>query len=204
MARELHDVVSHAIGVMVLQAGAADALRESDPVAAREAVRTIETTGARATSELEVLLGLVDGGAVGAASSPLPQDEGLSSLVDRMRASGLSIELDGGELPGDDTVRRTAYRVVQEALTNAARHAPGATVTVRTRTGDGWLSVEVENGPGLTAGSPPELVADGGYGLVGLAERVRALGGELAAGPTPGDGFVVAGRLPVPQQAVLP
>ena len=96
--------------------------------------------------------------------------------------------------------------MVQEALTNAARHAPGADVTVRVRDESGWLLVEVENGPGLApttaTGVEPDTDVHGGYGLVGLAERVRALGGELAAGPSRRGGFAVAARLPLSHEAV--
>jgi signal transduction histidine kinase len=205
MARELHDVVSHAIGVMVLQAGAAEALRDTDPEGARAAVRTIQTTGARATSELQVLLGLVDPRPTGTRAPREPADADMVALVDRMRASGLTIQLHGDGFPADDTVKVAAYRVVQEALTNAARHAPGAVVTIRTRSEAGWLSVEVENGPARIPVATSSAEADaGGYGLVGLAERVRALGGELAAGPSHRGGFAVAARLPLSREAVRP
>jgi signal transduction histidine kinase len=209
LARDLHDVVSHAIGVMVLQAGAAQALRLTDPAAAREAVRSVQNAGIAATSELVVLFGLVDSGALGAAGVAEPEEADLDALADRMRAGGLTVDLDSAGPPEDPAVRATAYRVVQEALTNAARHAPGAAVSIVVRPERGWLRVEVRNsgavGVDTATPEPPARPTNGsGFGLVGLAERVRALGGDLAAGPADDGGFVVSARVPLVAAAVSP
>jgi signal transduction histidine kinase len=197
LARELHDVASHAIGVMVLQAGAAEVLCASDPAAAAAALDRVRTAGVQAQTELAVLFGLLDAGAVGtpglattAPAADLVDD--VRTLVDRMHAGGLAVVLEvRGDLTGDVAPARTAYRVVQEALTNAVRHAPGSSVVVRLARADDDLRIEVtDDGPAVDAG-------EGGFGLVGLAERVRADGGQVAAGPRPAGGFTVAARLPL-------
>jgi signal transduction histidine kinase len=197
LARELHDVASHAIGVMVLQAGAAEVQCATDPGAALASLERVRTAGVQAQTELAVLFGLLDAGTVGspglAATATAPDlVDGVRTLVDRMRSGGLAVALDvSGDLPGEVASARTAYRVVQEALTNAVRHAPGSSVVVRlAREGDD-LRVEVtDDGPAVEAG-------EGGFGLVGLAERVRGEGGSVAAGPRPGGGFTVSARLPL-------
>jgi signal transduction histidine kinase len=198
LARELHDVASSAIGVMVLQAGAAEALRERDPVGARAALAAVRAAGAQALSELAVLFGLLDGGAVGApglaGTAPAGDVAGaVRDLVQRVRSGGLDVALSvRGDLTGELAPAGTAFRVVQEALTNAARHAPGSRVeVVLAREGD-RLSVEVrDDGPAVP------VAAGGGFGLVGLAERVRAEGGSIAAGPGPAGGFTVHAQLPL-------
>lgn len=201
LARELHDVTSHAVGVMVLQAGAAAAMRERHPSGAHAAIANVQTAGAQALSELDVLFGLLDAGAIGVSgltdsgteSGLLPRVE---ALVARMRAAGLRVSLvaEGDRLPEHPDLTATAYRVVQEALTNVMRHAPDADVEVVLATGDDLLLVRV-----CDEGSPPVATAsDGvGFGLVGLAERVRAHSGELHVGRRTGGGFTVEARLPV-------
>jgi signal transduction histidine kinase len=199
LARELHDVASHAIGAMVMQAGAALALRERDPAAARAAVRAVQAAGTEAISELAILFGLLDAGAVGPAGLAAPHAEGdlaeaIEALAARMRSGGLRVSVSTPEAPPDDPVLVAAiYRVVQEALTNVARHAPGSRAQVAVTIDDGWLGVTIrDDGSGTTDEASP----GGGFGLVGLAERVRALGGDLAAGPAPAGGFTVTARLP--------
>ena len=193
IARELHDVSSHAVGVMVLQAGAAGAQRLTDPARARAALEAVETAAAQATAELDTLARTLtsDGQIepwVGAGDG---LDGALTRLVDRMRGAGLAIELDHGALPVDHRLAGVVYRIVQEALTNAARHAPGATVRVVVDRRVDGVEVEVVD----SGGGQPAL--DGsGFGLEGLAERVRLLGGDFAAGPRPGGGFAVRARIP--------
>ncbi len=200
LARELHDVASHAIGAMMLQAGAALALRERRPEAARAAVRSVQAAGTEAMSELAVLFGLLDAGALGPAGLAGAERQAdlaaaIAALAERMRAGGLQVSVSTPEPPLDDPVLvAAAYRVVQEALTNAARHAPGSRVHVAVTVDDGWLGVTVRDDGGRDDGGAGS--EGGGFGLVGLAERVRALGGELAAGAAPGSGFAVSARLP--------
>jgi signal transduction histidine kinase len=199
LAREMHDVVSHAVGVMVLQAAAAEVQCGRDPAAARSALDVVRTAGLQAETELEVLFGLLDGGAVGTAGlADLPPTADLPArlraLADRMRGAGVRVEVACDDRPVPSVAAAgTAYRVVQEALTNAARHAAGSTVQVRLgREGDELVVEITDDG----AGSPTDL-SGGGFGLVGLAERVRAEGGRLAAGPRAEGGFGVTARLPL-------
>jgi len=187
IARELHDVTSHAIGVMVLHAGAANAQRSIDPDRARGAVDIVQAAGEQAESELEALL---DALAVPARQEPR-LDRSLAALVERMRGGGLDITVALADLPSGP-VGHTVYRAVQEALTNAARHAPGSQVTINVDKG----CVEVANGPGR----PTRTVSGSGVGLIGLGERVRALGGTLDAGPRPGNGFAVRVDWPDPDR----
>ncbi|ODU05407.1 MAG: hypothetical protein ABS81_07615 [Pseudonocardia sp. SCN 72-86] len=205
LARDLHDVASHAVGVMVLQAGAADALRDRDPAAAQAAVEAVRRAGAEALAELDVLFGLLDAGAVGTAGLATAGVTGtladsVTALADRMRAGGLDVTVSvGSGLPTDAAVTTTAFRVAQEALTNAARYAPGSCVEIGLQVDDATLTVEVRD-DGATGSSGSS--GDDGFGLVGLAERVCALGGTLAAGPRPEGGFAVAARLPVGADSV--
>ncbi|WP_459800725.1 sensor histidine kinase [Herbidospora sp. RD11066] len=186
VARDLHDVTSHAVGVMVVQAGAALALAGRDPAASARAVAEVGKAGAHALAELDLLARLLDTG------DPGPEGD-LSALIARMTASGLRIDhrLD---LPpiGSPEVDRAVYRTVQEALTNVVRHAPGSDVTLTATTGAGMVEIRVGNTlpPGGSAHT------ESGFGLVGLAERVRALGGTLSAGPSGGT-FTLLVRLPL-------
>lgn len=200
LARELHDVASHAIGVMVLQAGAAEVQCATHPEAAAAALDVVRTAGVQAQAELAVLFGLLDAGAVGTAglaTTAAAPDlvEAVRTLVDRMRAGGLAVavDIDAG-LPDDGLPAGAAYRVVQEALTNAARHAPGSRVAVRLTRDGADLRIEIVDD------GPPVEPAGGGFGLVGLAERVRGEGGQVAAGPGADGGFTVSARLPLRSQ----
>lgn len=203
LARELHDVASHGVGVMVLQAGAAAVLRPTDPDRARAAVRAVQAAGEQALSELEVLFGLLDAGAVGApglaTAAPVTDlADSLEALVDRTHQAGLRVSLGlHADLNGRPELAATAYRIVQEALTNAVKYAPGGSVEVDIAERDAVLEVCVgDSGPQNATAAAPGI----GYGLVGLAERVRAHGGELAAGPRGEGGFAVDARLPLTQQ----
>ncbi|HEX5510097.1 MAG TPA: histidine kinase [Actinomycetales bacterium] len=191
VARELHDVTSHALGVMVLQAGAAEATAESKPDVARAALAEAVAAGDEALSELARLSRII--------GPPAPTEDGdsfgaqVEGLVSRMRAAGLRITLAVDVEPRDPVIAQTAYRVAQEALTNVARHARGAQVSLRIcEAGDGLeISVADDGGPGDVMGT------GSGFGLVGLAERVRALGGTLAAGPRDAGGFSVQATIPL-------
>ncbi|MEA2330096.1 MAG: hypothetical protein QOH58_234 [Thermoleophilaceae bacterium] len=204
LARELHDVASHAVGVMVLQAGAALALRGRDDAAARAALGAVQRAGSEAVAELDVLFGVLDAGAVGPPGLATPAADldlgpALRALVDRIRGAGLDVTLAMPEgLTVEPETAATALRVVQEALTNAVRHAPGSRVAVGLELAPGQLAVAVQDdGPGAGTHEP-------GFGLAGLAERVRAAGGELSAGPRAGGGFAVTARLPAPVRTEAP
>ena len=193
VARELHDVVSHGVGVMVMQAGAAEALRAVHGGSARAALEVVRQTAARSADELDRLVEVIREGAMGVPMRPSGGVDGadLQQLVRRMRAAGLTVQLsEDGRL--DDSVAGAVYRVVQESLTNALRHAPGARVQVQVRTTGSAVAITVEDdGPG------PRRAARHGFGLVGIAERVAHLGGELTAGPDEcTGGFRVHARIP--------
>jgi signal transduction histidine kinase len=202
LARELHDVASHAVGVMVLQAGAARALLADHPDRAHQAVATIQAKAADALDQLDSLVALLEAGTVGTAglATPTPHTDladNLAHLANRMRTAGMAVDIHiVGDTPTDTAHCATIYRIVQEALTNAMRHAPGSQVTITLRSGDGYELEIADDGPhGDVVASPA-----GGFGLAGLAERVDALGGQFTAGPRPAGGFFVQARLP----AVMP
>ncbi|WP_324278381.1 sensor histidine kinase [Blastococcus brunescens] len=192
---------------MVVQAGAALALRGTDPARARQSVRAVADAGARALAELDVLFGLLDGGAVGAEGHALPVRpptlaRALGELAARIEAAGVTVRLRVPEdLPTDDAVAETVHRIAQEALTNAVRYAPGSCVDVTVARPDGRLTVTVvDDGPRTAPPAPPSS----GFGLVGLSERVRALGGELDARSEPSGGFRVTATLPATPVGVRP
>ncbi|MEU1498240.1 sensor histidine kinase [Streptomyces sp. NPDC005732] len=202
IAREVHDVVAHTLSVMVIQAGAADDVFTKRPDQARQALRAIETGAREALGELRLLLRAFgpdaeDDRAEG-RREPEPSLARLDELADPLRATGMAVlvhrEGDTAGLP--TAVDLTAYRIVQEALTNALRHAVGADeVRVRVTADGGCVKVTViDNGHG-TYGGPG--VRGAGRGLVGMEERVRLVGGSLRTGALPGGGFEVAARLPV-------
>ncbi|MPV38993.1 sensor histidine kinase [Georgenia subflava] len=182
IARELHDLVSGSVSVMVMQAGAAEVQLETDRAAAHRALGVVLDTCAQTLADLDHL----------AAAAGAPPDDGLTGLVDRLRAAGLPVELTvaGGLGPAGPTV----HRVVQEALLNVLRHAPGASARVSVTARPGGVVVEVvDDGPGRAAGKPP------GYGLVGLAERLEQAGGTLRTGPgDDGRGFLLRAELLAP------
>jgi signal transduction histidine kinase len=194
IARELHDIVAHSVSMMVVQTGAAEQLLARDPDAARAALGTIRHTGRDALHELRRLLDLLreDGDD---ATAPQPTLADIEQLVDGVRGAGLSVELDadgaGVGIPAG--VGLTAYRVVQESLVNALKHAPGARVVVRLRASAEHVDITVEDdGPAVHAPSP----AAGGHGLVGMRERVLLYGGSFDARRVDG-GFRVEASIPV-------
>jgi signal transduction histidine kinase len=195
IARDLHDVVAHTLTTINVQAGVAARLGDPDTSNARRALASIEAESHEALDELRAILGVLreaDGTEV--PLDPAPGLDGVSSLVDRFRQAGGDIELEvDGEEPErvPEAVQLAAFRIVQESLTNARRHAPGAAARVRLAYGDGRLSVGIENdsGQGRNGGGRP------GVGIAGMRERATALGGKLEAGPC-GDGFKVTAELP--------
>jgi signal transduction histidine kinase len=196
VARELHDSVAHGVSVMVLQAGAAELVLDSEPVKAREAARAVRAVGERALAELQRLLGLLDPDGE-AARVPAPGLEQLDALVESVSAAGLEVRVErhGVAVPLPAGLDGAAYRVVQEGLTNALKHS-GAPTTVTLDYAAGGLRVRIADGGG---GIRPSSGA--GQGLIGMRERVAHHGGALSAGRQ-GDGFAVEAWLPLEPEAV--
>jgi signal transduction histidine kinase len=182
-ARELHDVVSHAVGLIAVQSGAAEVAWPADPNATRQALRVIGETASSALAELNRM---------SPDQPPTTKTlQDLRALVARIRAAGTSVELDA-DLQGDAVLAPEVFRTVQEALTNVVRHAPGASVRVAITTHAEQTLVAV-----VDDGTSDPASAHRGYGLAGLAERISLAGGVLETGPGPdGHGFRVAARLP--------
>lgn len=213
IAGDMHDSLGHDLALIALRAAAL----QVDPELSdrhRAAAAELREAASTATSQLRDIIGVLR-----TADDPAPTapaDEGVGALVERARSSGLAVELEYGAEGGPQDGRhsdgadgpkgpglppmadRAVYRVVQEALTNAAKHAPGAAVRVQLvrAPAAGEIAVSVVNGPRPADGSPPDL-ASGGNGLVGLDERVRLAGGVLTHGPSPDGGFAVSARLPL-------
>ena len=200
IAREMHDLVGHSVSVMVVQAGGARRILDRDPDRAIEAAIRIEQTGRAALAEMRRLLGLM-GPSETDQFAPQPTLAGLGGLVQRARDAGLPVGLrvDGEprELPAGAEL--AAYRVVQEALTNAIKHAGRAPTEVVVRWDPEALEIVVSD---TGRGASPPAEGGGGHGLVGMRERVRVYGGELTALPRPDGGFVVRARIPLRQEEV--
>ncbi|HKI28971.1 MAG TPA: histidine kinase [Actinomycetota bacterium] len=195
IARELHDVVAHHMSVMVVQAGAARAVSGSDPAAAAEALRQIEASGRTGLAEMRRLLEVLKAEEDGDGKAPQPGLARIDELLDAMRASGLAVEavVEGTPRPLSHGVDLSAYRIVQEGLTNALRHAGGASARVLVRYEPDALELEIADDG---SGPRDDSEASGGHGLIGMRERVHLFGGELEAGPRRGGGFLVRARLP--------
>jgi signal transduction histidine kinase len=200
IARELHDIVAHAVTVMVLQAAGASKIMASDPSRARQAMLQVEAVGGQAVEELRRLLHVlrVVGETEPADGSRLPSLAGLPALAARIELTGISVRLDerGSALPVDRSIELTAYRVVQEALTNVVRHVgAGAVATVGIQWRPGELVVEViDDGTGISQRGTDGLST--GLGLIGLRERIVLMGGEIETGPTKTGGYRVKAVLP--------
>ena len=197
ITRELHDVLGHAMSVMVVQAGVSEALLDDAPDRAREPLRAVQETGRQAISELTRMLGLLRAGPDDSSYTldPRPGITQLPELVERFTASGLEVELAScGEVrqlpPGVDL---TVFRIVQEALTNTLKHAAaGASAHVELRYLPHVVEVEVTDD-----GTVGEAASGSGLGLVGMSERVSVFGGSMLAGARPGGGFRVWVELPL-------
>jgi signal transduction histidine kinase len=196
IAREMHDVVAHQVTRMVLRAGA---LEVSAPDAkTAEAAAAIRITGREALADLRQVLGVLRTRRLDDVLTPQPVLADLDALLDAARETGVDVtRRDEGEarrLP--DTVERAVCRIVQEALLNVRKHAPGASTEVVLRHHEETVGVEVSNGPPPDNGDADEALPHSGFGLVGLTERVQLLGGTLEAAPRPDGGFVVRATLP--------
>ena len=198
IARELHDVVAHSLAVVTVQAGVGRRLMARRPEAASGALESIEMIGRTAQEELRVVLGLLREEGIGDTElSPAPRLADLKELADTVRASGTPVELRMPDL-GDQlspVQELTVYRVVQEALTNVVKHAPGARATVDVAVCGKDIRIEVTDS-GSPAGPSGGPGFTPGHGIVGMRERVAAFGGSLAAGPLPGGGFRVLAKVP--------
>ena len=199
IARELHDVVAHTMSVVAVHAGTGRMVAGDDPAAARRALVTIEAATRSALLEMRGLLGVLRGGDGdrGGALSPAPGLVDLDALVADVVRSGVTVEMrvEGERSDVPPGVDLSAYRIVQEALTNVIKHAGRARVTVAVRYAPDAVTVQVDDdGP---AGGTPALPPDaGGHGLAGMRERVAMYAGHLEAGPGPAGGYRVTARLP--------
>jgi signal transduction histidine kinase len=197
IARDVHDFVGHGLAAVMLQVTSARHVLHRDPTAAEEALRSAEDVGRRSMRELRRTVALLRSDDEAAVRAPLPSVSEIAALVDEARAGGLAVEL---RRRGDDAeiapgLGAALYRIAQEALANAARHAPLARTVLELRVGDGRARLVVATtGPTVAApaGEPDRV----GYGLIGMRERAAALGGELSAGPT-SEGWLVSCTLPL-------
>ncbi|MEU2624903.1 histidine kinase [Streptomyces sp. NPDC007157] len=197
IARELHDVVTHNVSVMVIQAGAARKIMDSSPEQAREALRAVEAGGRTAMGELRQVMGLLTMDDPGTAVlDPQPGLDRLGPLIDRTRDTGTPVELtvSGTVRPLPGGVELTAYRVVQEALTNTLKHAAGSKASVRVEYGAAELRVEVTDSGGTRG---PGAATGNGRGLIGLRERLAVHDGTLSNGPRPLGGYRVRALIPL-------
>ena len=198
IARELHDAVGHEVTVIALQADAAAAALAKAPERAAAPLDAIRRSAAEALAEMRRVVGMLRA-AEEEQLRPQPALPDVAALVEQSRAAGARVDLTlrPPARPVHASVELAAFRLVQEALTNARRHAPGAPVDVRVVGDDTEVRVEVVNSPPCTVRSPRTSDDGSGFGLVGMRERVRMLGGHLDAGPTDGGGFALTARLPL-------
>lgn len=210
LARELHDVVSHSVSAMTVSAAAAEQVLDRDREAARRTLVQLQQTGQSAVAELHRLLGLLRELPSSAAAAPAPGLDALDTLLQEARDAGQIVELDvqGEQGAVPESLGLSVYRIVQESLTNARKHSPGAAVQVTLAYSASCLLVTVANRPapagrlarGAAAGSwgtADGTAAPGGRGLLGLRERANLFGGRLDAGPAPDGGFAVRAELPL-------
>jgi signal transduction histidine kinase len=212
IARELHDVVAHHVSLIAVQAEAAASLLPGRPEQARSAVDIIGDTARQALTELRRLLGVLRGPAERLETAPAASLGELSEVLDQVRGTGLPVDFEVVGTPGplSPGVDLTAYRIVQEALTNTIRHARATQAAVTLRYEPGYITVSVIDSGRQPDGSSParpemytaatgppgSLLTGSGLGLAGIAERVASCGGHLSVGPTEADGFAVTARLP--------
>ncbi len=194
IARELHDIVAHAVSVMVLQVGAVRHKLPHELDEDADALRGVEQTGRAALAEMRRLLGAMRSDGDDLELAPQPGLDGLQSLVSEVERAGLPVQLhvEGEHVQLPRAIDLSAYRIVQEGLTNALKHAHASRADVTVRYGPADVRLEVrDDGGGGPKGNGQ------GYGLVGVRERVKIYGGEMTAGPADGGGFVLSARLPL-------
>ena len=198
IARELHDVIAHSLGVIIVQAGAGETVVEQRPEQAQQVLRSIQRIGREALGEMSRLVGVLRDGGEEVGLAPQPGLGQVDALLEDARAAGLEVELvvEGTPSPVSAGLDLAAYRIVQEALTNVRKHAGGARATVVVGYAPGALELEV-----CDDGVAAQDAWGGGHGLVGMRERAAVYGGTLEAGPRPEGGFAVRARLPIEEAA---
>jgi signal transduction histidine kinase len=199
IARELHDVVAHNLSVIVIQAGAGLRAFGEHPDQSRGTLVAIDTTAREALGEMRRMLSLLQPAEGAAELSPLPGLGNLGALLERVRSAGVGVDLavDGEPYPVSPALGLSAYRIVQEALTNTLRHSGARRAHVRLRYRSTGVEVEVtDDGAGQVAEDEKVETPHAGRGLIGMRERVALFGGELEAGPRPSGGYRVLARIP--------
>jgi signal transduction histidine kinase len=194
IARDLHDVIAHSLSVIVVQAGAGERVAGRQPEQAEAALRSIQQIGRQALSEMSRLVGVLRQGGEEIGLDPQPGLNQLGALLDQTRHAGLAVELrvEGEPCPLPASIGLSAYRIVQEALTNVRKHAGEARVTVVLRYATSELAIEVSDD-----GKGNRDDGGGGHGLIGMRERAAVFGGSLEAGARPDGGFSVCATLPL-------
>ena len=199
IAREMHDVVAHALAVITVQAGVGRCLAAVRPEEATSALSSIETISRTAQDELRVVLGLLRDGEEGSAPlAPTPRLIDVKGLVDTVRAAGVPVELrmSGTDRPLSPSLELLIYRVMQEALTNVVKHAPEARAVAELTVSAGKVRLEVRDDGGPSGGQVPRAGLARGNGITGMRERIGAFDGWLVAGPVAGGGFQVTAEVP--------
>jgi signal transduction histidine kinase len=209
IARELHDVVAHHVSLMAVQAEAATSLLPGRPAQALSSVEIIGNTARQALTELRRLLGVLRGPSEQPETAPSASLREIGDVLEQVRGSGLPVDFEVVGTPGPlaPGVDLTAYRIVQEALTNTIRHSRATRAAVTLSYEPGYVTVRITDSGirrdgqapgtnGTTGGRPGSTLKGAGLGLAGIAERVASCGGSLTVGPTGADGFAVTARLP--------
>jgi signal transduction histidine kinase len=201
IARELHDIVAHHMSVIAVRTETAPFRIPELPPAAKEDMAETSAIAREALTEMRRLLGVLRGADTGAELAPQPGIDRLETLIAAVRGAGLTVDLQvrGGERPLPSGVELSAYRIIQEALSNTLRHAPGARATVEVDYQPDRLWLRVRNDAPTVRGDHPQP-ASPGQGIIGMRERAAMLGGDLAAGPTSGGGYLVEAALPLGDQ----
>lgn len=209
IARELHDIVAHHMSVITVQASTAEYRLADLNEDARAEFRSISDQARESLAEMRRLLGVLRSEDEAGVREPQPGPEGLRGLAESVDRAGTPVSLEVAALPGNlpETVALTVFRVVQEALSNVVRHAPGAATTVEVAAGDEHVTVTVANGPPPAkrppAAQPETVTPASGFGLIGMRERVALDGGTLETGPTAAGGFRVHAVLPIENRSTV-
>jgi signal transduction histidine kinase len=196
IAREMHDVLAHRLSLLSLHAGALEYRPDAPPAEIAATAAVVREAAAEALEELRDVIGVLREGTEGESRPPQPTLADLPALIEESRAAGMRIEAELDLPEAGGSVARTAYRVVQEGLTNARKHAPGALVRVKVSTSEAALKIEIRN-PAPLSPPPAAALPGAGSGLIGLGERVQLANGELRHGRDDGGGFALVATLPL-------